>query len=61
MCTHIVFHSFRLKVDVLCSLAVTLHIVFRLAFSLEKVTFCILVELEPNNDMLFSREIQKAV
>lgn len=47
--------------DMLFGLVVALHIVFCLAASLKKVTFCILVKLEPNNGMLFSREIQKAV
>lgn len=45
----------------LCNLVVALHIVFRSALSLKKVVFCISVKLEPNHDMLFSREIQKAL
>lgn len=45
----------------LCNLGVALHTVFRSALSLKKVVFCISVKLEPNHDMLFSREIQKAV
>lgn len=46
---------------ILCSLVVTLYILFCLSFSLKKVPLCISVKLEPNNDMQFSREIQEAV
>lgn len=45
----------------LCNLVVTLHIAFHSALSLKKVVFCISVKLESNHDMMFSREIQKAV